>query len=68
MTVKEIPDSTSRNTQKRTTSNPVEEPGHQHGLNVLRHSTGDQPDHEEAERNNVDPSSAVKLANVSKKP
>lgn len=68
MAVEEVPDSTSGDTQKRTTSNPVEEPGHQHGLNVPGHRTGDQPDQEEAEGNNIDPSSAVKLANVSKDP
>lgn len=65
MPVEEIPNSTSGNTQKRTTSNPIEEPGHQHGLNVLGHRTGNQPDQKEAERNNVDISSAVKLASVS---
>ena len=68
MTVEEIPNSTTSDTEERTTSNTVEEPTHKHGFDIPGHRTGNQPDHKEAERNDIDPSPAIELVKVSKLP
>lgn len=65
MAIEEISDSTTSNTEKCTSCNTIEEATYDHGLDVLGHRTGDQPDQEEAERDDIDVSPAIELTGVS---
>lgn len=61
MTVEKVPDSTTGDTQKCTTGDTIEETTDDHGLDVLRHCTGDQPDQEECEGDDIDVSPTIEL-------
>ena len=65
MSIEQISDSAAGNTQKCTSCQPVEEPTHEHGLDVLRHGAWDEPDQEQCKGDDVDVSTAIKLAQVS---
>lgn len=61
MTIEQVTNSAAGDTQKCTTGNTIEETADDHGLDVLRHCTGDQPDQEEGEGNDIDVSPAIEL-------
>lgn len=64
MTIEEISDSTTGNTEKCASCNTVEEATHDHGLDVLGHRTRDQPYQEETEREDIDVSPAIELTGL----
>ena len=64
MTIEEIPDSTTGNTEKCASCNTVEEATHDHGLDILGHRTRDQPNQEETEREDIDVSPAIELTGL----
>ena len=64
MASKEITDSTTRNTKKGTTRDPIEETSYDHRLGILSHSTRDQPNQEKGERDDVDIPSAIELRQI----
>lgn len=61
VTVEKITNSTTGDTEECTTGDTIEETTDDHGLDVLRHCTRDQPDQEEGEGNDVDVSPAIEL-------
>lgn len=65
MSIEQVANSASGHTEERTSRESVEEPAHEHGLNVLCHRAWDKPDEEQREGDDVDVSSAVELDKVS---
>lgn len=65
MSIEQISDSAAGNTQKCTSCQPVEEPTHEHGLNVLCHGAWNEPDQEQSEGDDVYVSTAIELVQVS---
>lgn len=65
MTGEEVSNSTTSHTEKRTSSQSVEEPADQHRLSILGHSTWNQPYQEDGERDYVDISASVELVKPS---
>lgn len=61
VTVEEIPDSATGDTEKCTTGDTIEETTDDHGLNILCHCTGNQPNEEESEGDDIDVSPAIEL-------
>ena len=61
MPCKEIAHGRACNAEKRTSNKAVKEAADDHGLNVLRHGTWDQPNQKERKRDNVYDSSAIEL-------
>lgn len=65
MTGEEVSNSATSHTEKRTSSQSVEEPADQHRLSILGHSTWNQPYQEDGERDYVDISASVELVKPS---
>lgn len=49
MSIEEVPNGTTGNTEKRASCQPIEKPTHKHGLDVLCYSAWNEPDQEEKE-------------------
>lgn len=65
MSIKQITHSATSNTEECTACQSIEEAAHDHGLDVLRHCAGNEPDQEQRKGNNVDFPSAIELSIVS---
>lgn len=61
MARKQIPNSPASNTKERASGQSVEEATHDHGFDILRHRTGDEPYQEERKRRDIDVSPAIEL-------
>lgn len=66
MSIKQITHSAASNTEECTSCQSIEEAAYDHGLNVLRHCAGNEPDQEQRKGDDVDIPSAIELFIVSR--
>lgn len=64
MSIEQVAHSAASNTQESTSGQPIEKAADKHGLDIFCHGTWNQPDKEQAKRDDVDVSTSIELVEV----